>query len=110
MATKFYDKKKIDIYPHNVEALLRNDENVTRFVNSLIEKYFNKEIIFLNKKNKENLLEICGDKNYDINEIVNDSLELIDIITPDKVMKVRVELTKKKVTARLRGKENYVTN
>lgn len=104
------EKKKIDIYPHNVEALLHVDENTTRFVNNLIEKYFNNQIVFLNEKNREVLLEICAGKEYSITDIVNEVIESVDIVTPDQVQKVRVVLARKKITAKLRLNNNYVTD
>jgi len=102
-------KKKMDIDPGNSEKLL-GVTNPTRFVNDLLEKYFDEEIIALNKANKK-MIDAVIDQglNKSVEEVVNQLLSEIEIEVQKEIPKTKIVLGKKTKTRIVQKQPNYVT-
>jgi len=84
-----FEKKRIDIYPHNVGRLLKVDESITVFVNKLLEKYFSNDIIEVSGKTKAILKELSSPDQLDMSVA-----EVIDLIINSYQFKVEKEIIK----------------
>ena len=90
-----FEKKKIDIYPHNVGSLLKENESPTVFVNGLIEKWFSNDLIKISGKTKAILKELSSPEQLDI-----PISEVIDLIVNSFKFKVEKEVEKTELILR----------
>ena len=102
-------KKKMDIDPGNSEMLL-GVTNPTRFVNELIEKYFDGKVIALSEANKKMIDEVIDQGlNKSAEEVVNQLLSEVEIEVQKEIPKTKIVLGKKVKTRIVQKKPNYVT-
>jgi len=93
-----FEKKKIDIYPHNVGSLLSIDGSSAKFVNELIEKYFSNDLIEIKGKTKAILKELASPDQLDIpvNEVVDFIINYYNFKVEKEIDKPELILKKQK--------------
>ena len=99
---------KIDIQAYNVKEILKLNKNVQPFVNNLIEEYLTGNIIILTPENKDYLMGKSKELNMTPSEIINFILERFEITPPEKVKRIKIEVTNDRISIK-KGK-NFVTD
>jgi len=95
------ENRRIDIYGHNVRAANENGvEELTKFVNKLIEKYFNGDLVEIEKENKDYFMPISQKACKGINEIINSVLNKVEYVPPRQERNIKVIDEEKQIIKR----------